>query len=201
MGDVHPALPESAAIDGDGVLMLGGCRITDLVERFGTPLYVFDRASILERLSTCVTALGPNGSLHYACKAYLATWLLKLLRQAGAGIDVCSSSELAIAIAGGIEPQHIRLHGNNKSGPLLAEAIARCIGAIVVDGLAELQEVISCARGLRLRAPILLRLNPGIEAHTHRYLQTGILDSKFGIPVTTGDARLAVGNALAAPDA
>jgi diaminopimelate decarboxylase len=197
----HRALPRSATVDHDGILYVGGVSLTELAATFGTPLYVYDVQEIRDRLSQCISGLGSSGSLHYAAKAYLSVWLLRLLDEYKVGIDVCSAIELAITLHAGIPPARIRLHGNNKDARLLRAALADHVGTIVVDGMEELLALIDLARAAHRTARILLRLNPGIEAHTHRFMQTGILDSKFGLPIVTGDARAAVLTALEARDA
>jgi diaminopimelate decarboxylase len=198
---IHPALPRNASVDPAGALSIAGVGIAALAATYGTPLYVYDADDIRGRVAECISGLGSIGTLHYAAKAYLSPWLLRLLMEFDVGVDVCSPSEMAIVLRSGLPSSRVRLHGNNKSRQSLQAALTSKIGAIVVDGTQELQDVIDIARDQRLIAPILLRLNPGIEAHTHRYLQTGILDSKFGLPIATGDARTAVLAALAAHDA
>ena len=171
----------------------------ELAHRFGTPLYVYDLLTLRQALNACAAALGAAGLAHYAGKAYLAPWLLREIDAAGLGLDVCSATELEVALRRGFPARRIRLHGNNKPLASLEQAVRAGIAAIVVDSLPELDMIASLASQRGTPARILLRLNPGIEAHTHRYLQTGTLDSKFGLPIEGGDARRAVEAALARP--
>ena len=171
-----------------------------LAHRFGTPLYVYDLLTLRQALNACAAALGAAGLAHYAGKAYLAPWLLREIDAAGLGLDVCSATELEVALRAGFPARRIRLHGNNKPLASLEQAVRAGIAAVVVDSLPELRhDRRRCMRSCGTPARILLRLNPGIEAHTHRYLQTGTLDSKFGLPIEGGDARRAVEAALARP--
>src|SRR5207253_334804 len=143
-------------------------------------------------------------AVHYAAKAYLAPWLCRLLHDEGLGLDVVSGGELHVALAGGVPAAEIRLHGNNKLPGELRDAVAAGVGRVVVDNLDELRLLAEIAATGR-RVPILLRLSPGVEAHTHEYLKTGLLDSKFGLPIATpgsprgGEALPAVGRALESP--
>lgn len=192
----HRALPTTARVDPDGVLTLGGVRVTELARHFGTPCYVYDTATIKAACSTVTAALGSRGRAHYAGKAYLAPWLLRYLAQWDMDLDACSATELAIALRADFPPDRIRLHGNNKSDEAMALALENHIGAIVVDNLDELRRLIYLARCAEHPAPVVLRLNPGVEAHTHQYLETGVASSKFGLPLSSGKAREAVELAL-----
>ena len=196
----HPALPTGTTVSAAGSLQLGGCDVQDLADRFGTPLYVYDLQSLRQALRAWASALGDAGLAHYAGKAYIATWLLREIDAAKLGLDVCSATELELALRAGFPASRIRLHGNNKPHAALERAVRAGISAIVVDNLSELEMLAEIAAQCATPAGILLRLNPGIEAHTHRYLQTGLLDSKFGLPIEGGDARRAVAVALARPE-
>ena len=197
----HPALPPTAAVSADGILQFDGCSVRDLVAAYSSPLYVYSAPSIRYAAREAVAALGGAGSVHYAAKAYLARWLLDLLGAEGVQLDVCSGTELQLALRWGVPASAIRLHGNNKPDDALRLAVDTEIGAIVVDSLPELRRLIEIAALAGRRARALLRLNPGIEAHTHRYLQTGIADSKFGLALTGDAASTAVDLALAHPEA
>jgi len=179
-------------VDPDGVLTLGGIRVTDLASRYGTPCYVYDVATIETACTIVTAALGSRGRAHYAGKAYLAPWLLRRLAQWDMDLDACSATELAIALGTGFPADRIRLHGNNKSDEAMMLALENRIAAIVVDNLDELRRLIGLAAGAGHPAPVVLRLNPGVEAHTHQYLETGVASSKFGLPLSSGEARQAV---------
>lgn len=215
-------LPRGAAVNAAGHLTLGGIDVAELAARFGTPLYLYDDATIRAACRAYVAAFthAHDAHVHYASKAYLAPWLCHLLREEGLGLDVVSGGELHVALASGVPAAEIRLHGNNKLPGELRDAVAAGVGRIVVDNydelrlLAEIAAEVSGRRrygvemprastseraGAGRRVPILLRLSPGVAAHTHEHLQTGLLDSKFGLPIVTGDALAAVRDALAAP--
>jgi len=195
-------LPLGADVSARGHLSLGGVDVAELAATFGTPLYVYDEDTVRAACRAYVRAFAGArraNRVHYAAKAYLALWLCRLLREEGLGCDVVSGGELHVALTGGIEPSHIRFHGNNKLPGELRDAIAAGIGCIVVDNHDESRLLDELARPLGRRVPVLLRLSPGIDAHTHEYLKTGLLDSKFGLPIATGDALQAVRTALASP--
>ncbi|GAC1427841.1 MAG: hypothetical protein NVSMB65_00840 [Chloroflexota bacterium] len=193
------SLPGSSAITPSGHLAIGGCDTVALARQFGTPLYIYDEAEIR---AACRAYLGaivstwPANSVHYAAKAYLSPWLCRLLLEEGLGLDVVSGGELYVALAAGVPAARMRLHGNNKSRHELEEACRARVGAIVIDNLAEVDALIGVCRRLGHRQPILLRLAPGITAHTHVYLQTGTPDSKFGLALRGGMAAEAVRRCL-----
>lgn len=194
-------LPPGAGVSDAGHLTLGGVDTAELAARFGTPLYVYDEAAIRAACRAYVHAFTrdwPANSVHYAAKAYLAPWLCRILRQEGLGLDVVSGGELHVALSSGVPAARIRLHGNNKLPGELRDAVAAGVGRIVVDNLDELSLLEEIAAHAGRRVPVLLRLSPGIEAHTHEYLRTGLLDSKFGLPLAT-QALPAVRRVLAAP--
>ncbi|MGH2391702.1 MAG: diaminopimelate decarboxylase, partial [Chloroflexota bacterium] len=133
---------------------------------------------------------------HYAGKAYLAPWLLRRLLALGMDLDACSESEMAMALRIGFPAERIRLHGNNKTKEALRAALRARIGAIVVDNIGELRRIANLSGHEGAPARIVLRLNPGIEAHTHEYLRTGGAGSKFGMAIQGGTAAEAVRFAL-----
>lgn len=183
-------LPSSARVEPDGHLSLAGWRVSDLVARYGTPLYVYDEAEV--RAACRSYTAGQQWTVHYAAKAFLAPFLCAIVRSEGLHLDVVSGGELAVALAGGYRGDQIRFHGNNKSVSELGEALDADVAEIVLDNADELERLAAlCVVRLR-RQRVLLRLAPGIAAHTHDYLQTGRIDSKFGFSVVNGDALAAV---------
>ena len=204
---MRPALldlfPDTARIDLAGRLSLGGCRVDDLARGYGTPLYIFDEVTLRGACRAYGEALAAHypgvGHVAYAAKAYLCQALASLLHQEGLGLDAVSGGEMAVAGAAGFPMERIHLHGSNKSREELQLALDWGIGRIVVDNQHELEMLGSLVaeRGQRVR--IWLRLNPGIDAHSHEYVRTGVLDSKFGLPLVTGDAEEAVRFSLAHP--
>ena len=175
--------PVSAELDDQGRLMVGGCRLSELAERYGTPLYVLDELSIRASAQEYREALRrhyPGDSLAvYASKAHSSLALTGLVASEGLGLDAVSAGELLTALDGGMPPERMVLHGNNKSVEELALAYSH--GVMVV---ADNQHDLDCLAELVPKggAPVrlMLRFTPGIECHTHEYIRTGHLDSKFG---------------------
>ena len=193
--------PLGAARDERGVLTVGGVALDRLADEFGTPLYVYDEHTIREQCRAyreALTAGYPNWLIVYAGKAYLDPTFLRVVAAEGLGLDVVSSGELRVAQAAVMPLERVVMHGNNKLPAEIELAIELGIGRIVVDGLAELGLVEELATRAGRRAQILLRLTPGVEAHTHDYVRTGALDSKFGLGLDSGAAEEAVARAVAA---
>ena len=193
--------PLTKDIDNNGHLHVGGCDCVDLAKKFGTPLYVFDEVTIRSRcqeFKTEFTTRYSNTSIIYASKAFLNQSLSVILKEEGLGLDVVSGGELSVAQSVGFPKETIYFHGNNKTADELKLALDWGIGRIVVDNSDELELLNSLARQRKFRQDILLRLTPGVDPHTHRHTTTGILDSKFGFPLATGQAETAVAEAMAA---
>ena len=167
-------------------LFWGGADCVKLAERFGTPLYVLDEAVIQERCSEVrrdFLSRWKNTTACYAGKAFLTRAMVRLMDREGRGLDVVSLGELHTALSAGFPPERIELHGNAKSVTELTRALEVGVGRIIVDSPMELEVLGALAEGLGRRARILLRVAPGISAHTHAYITTGQTGSKFGIPV------------------
>lgn len=175
--------PVTYAVD-NGQPLLGGVPVTELVSRFGTPLYVLDGETIrraARAYRNTLQAHYPQDTLvAYACKANLTVGLARLMAQEGLGLDVVSEGELQTAIRAEVPGENLIFNGNNKSQSELSQALEYGVGRIVVDNLAELERLASVARQRRCKAAILLRVTPGIECHTHDYIRTGQNNSKFG---------------------
>lgn len=198
-GDIFP---DTARARGDH-LEIGGCDVAELAERYGTPLYVYDEASVVARASGYAKALAsgyPGRSrVCFAAKAYCAPWLLRVLLRQGLGLDVVSGGELHAAIAVGFPAERIVFHGNNKTAEELEQAFAASVGRIVIDNLEELARVARLASARGVRQPVLLRIGPDIAARTHAHLQTGATDTKFGLGIASGQAAEGIRAALAEP--
>lgn len=194
--------PETARRDADGQLSIGGVVLTELAKDYGTPLYVFDEATLRSRAEGAVSAVRaahPGGEAVFAAKALSIPAILSLIHQAGLGIDVVSSGELHAALIAGVPAPAITLHGNNKSEDELRAAIEAGIGLIAVDNFYEFDLLKGLVSSRTNPVDILIRLNPGIDVHTHGKIATGVIDSKFGFPLWTGDAMAAVERALSIP--
>lgn len=191
---MHSVLPDSAAIDDAGRLAIGGCDAGELARRFGTPLVVFDRATFEARARSYLSAV-PSARVFYAAKAFCCIAVCELADELGLGLDVCTGGELATALAAGFPPERIIFHGNNKSEAELDAARAAGVGRIVIDSFDELERIAEAG----LRTKLLVRVTPGVEAHTHEFVQTGQEDSKFGFTLAHGVALEALRRAARLP--
>ena len=184
-------LPDTATVQADGSLAIGGCDVGELAGRFGTPLFIYDEAHLRARCAEAVAAFGP-GRAYYATKAFLCTAMARLAYGEGMHLDVASGGELYVALRAGVPANALAFHGNNKSLAELRMAITEGVRHIVVDSFDELDRLESLhAEGLP--APkVLARITPGVHAHTHEFIATGQDDSKFGFNLGNGDAHKAV---------
>ena len=176
-------------------LEIAGCDAVELAREFGTPLYVYDDAHLRARAAELRNAFATrwrNSLLIYATKAYYSPYLARIFKDAGLGIDVTSEGELEIARRVGLEPDKIYLHGNNKTPAEIRAAFVLGVTHIIVDNLDEIELLAQIAGELDVRPKVLLRLAPAIDPHTHRYMATGVAESKFGLPMHTGAALQAV---------
>ncbi|MBF8264715.1 MAG: diaminopimelate decarboxylase [Dehalococcoidia bacterium] len=181
-------------------LFIGGCDCVELADKFGTPLYVFDKTSLLNRCEEFKKEFGsryPNSLVCYASKAFTNRPLVTILKDTGVGLDVVSGGELSIAQSAGFPPKNVYFHGNNKSEAELKQAVEWGIGRVVVDNFYEISLLEKVASEQGKTQDILLRLSPGIDPHTHRLTSTGVVDSKFGFLMAHAEA--AVIAALKAP--
>ena len=195
-------LPLTAAVDRAGHLMVGGCDTVELAREFGTPLYVFDEEDLRARCREFrreFEARHPDVLIVYAAKAYLGRALAALVAEEGLGLDVVSGGELACARAVDFPLERVYFHGNNKSAQEIREALKAGVGRVAVDNFHELVLLGDAAASLRRRQAVLLRVTPGVDPHTHAYVSTGAVDSKFGLPLVGGRAEEALVEALASP--
>jgi diaminopimelate decarboxylase len=191
--------PQTAEINKKDHLVIGGCDSVALAEEFGTPLYIYDENDLRSRcqeFKTEFTRRYPDTIVCYSPKAYISKAMLQLVKEEGLDLDIVSGGELGIARSVEFPMKRVQFPGNNKSAEELEMAIQYGIRHIVVDNLPELNML----RGIagKRKVDILLRLNPGIDPHTHKYNATGIVDSKFGLTRSTWDE--AVTTALASPN-
>jgi diaminopimelate decarboxylase len=208
-GDVNQLLAPlwAASVDRgeDGALRVADVDVRGLAAEFGTPAYVLDESDFRARATAFRDAFraafaGPsaNGAdVYYAGKAFLCTEVARWVAADGLSLDVCTGGELAVALRAGVPTERIGLHGNNKSDAELRRALAAGVGRIVVDSIEEVDRVADLACEAGVRAPVLLRVTVGVEAHTHEYIATAHEDQKFGLSITGGAAEEAVRRALA----
>jgi diaminopimelate decarboxylase len=190
-------LPDNAEVRADGTLVVAGCGADELAAEFGTPLFVYDEEHLRARCREAVAAFGDG--VAYAAKAFLCRAMAQLVHEEGMAIDVATGGELHVALAAGVPAERLVLHGSNKSLDELRRARDAGVGRIVVDSFDELDRLdrLHLADG---KVPqVLLRATPGVEAHTHEFVRTGQLDSKFGFGVGVGDFAKAVERAAGSP--
>ena len=194
-----PLFPVTAAVNRSDHLVLGGCDTADLASQFGTPLYVFDEETLR---GTCREFVREFCSRYedtrvvYASKAFTNPALARLISEEGLGLDVVSGGELAVATAVSFPPEAIYFHGNNKTRDELEMALDSRVGRIVIDSLYELELLNERARARDGVQDVMVRVSPGVDPHTHAHTTTGVLDSKFGLSIETGDAEQAVRGVL-----
>ncbi|WAA10512.1 diaminopimelate decarboxylase [Fervidibacillus albus] len=193
----------SMKVNHFGHLEIGGCDTVKLAEKYGTPLIVYDVALIRHRARSFRRAfeqLNVNGHVAYAGKAFSSVAILQLMNEEGLSLDVVSGGELFTAMRAQFPPEKIHFHGNNKSDEEMEMALDYGIGYFVVDNFHELKRLQQLCEKRKIRQPILLRMTPGVEAHTHDYILTGQEDSKFGFDLQNGQAEKALEVALSLPN-
>ena len=174
-------------------LTIGGVSASDLAEQFGTPLFVVDEEDFKSRALSWKSALEESfgeksGSVYYAAKSFLAKEIARWVDGVGIGIDVCTGGELAVAIAVNFPASRIEMHGNNKSEAEIRSAIEYGVRTIVVDSFFEIERVARISQELGKVQKVLIRVTPGVEAHTHEFISTAHEDVKFGFSLASGAA-------------
>ena len=187
-------LPDSAETGPDGRLRVGGVDIADLADEVGTPVFVYDEGHLRARCAEAVRAFGPG--VAYATKAFLCKAMARLAVEEGMSLDVSTSGELGTSLAAGVPGAKLVLHGNNKSDVELETAVVSGVSRIVVDSFDEIERIGRLVGGRRspghATQPVMVRVTPGVEAHTHEYVTTGQEDSKFGFSLASGAAAEAI---------
>jgi len=182
-------------------ICIGDCDVIDLAREFGTPLYLFDEFTLRHRCREFKNEFSRyyrDTIIIYAAKAFLNRAFATILKEEGLGLDVVSGGELSIARYAGFPKSQVYFHGNNKTQEELELGLDWGIGRFVVDNFHELKLLNGLAKERKIKQDILLRLTPGVDPHTHKYTTTGTLDSKFGFPLPTGQAKEAVKQAMVA---
>lgn len=169
---------------------MGGCDVVELAAEIGTPLFVYDEEHLRARCREAVAAF-PDG-VAYATKAFLCKAVARLAVEEGMDLDVSTGGEIHVALAAGVPADRLIFHGNNKSVRELAAAVEAGIGRVVIDSMTEIDRLESVLDHRDAGMRVMLRVNPGVEAHTHEFLQTGATDSKFGVSIAGGGAGHAV---------
>lgn len=184
--------PATAAVKA-GQLEIGGCSAAKILERFGSPIFVLDERDFRDRVTYWQDQFQNSfgvlaGTVYYAAKAFISIEVAKIINECGIGLDVCTGGELAIAKAANFPGARMELHGNNKSEAEIAAAIDYRVKTIVIDSHQEITRVARIAHEKGVIQDVMLRLNPGVEAHTHEFIATAHEDVKFGFSIATGSA-------------
>ncbi len=190
-------LPDTATISPGGVLHIANHAVPDLAQQYGTPLYIFDKATIINACKSYWEAFRTHYHasavrMLYASKAYLSPLIARLIAEQGMGLDVVSGGELLVAQRADFPMERVSFHGNNKSEDELRLALKLGVGRIVLDNWSELGRLTRIARETAQKPGVLLRVAPDVSTDTHRYLQTGHAASKFGFPLINGEAKAAI---------
>ena len=191
LGELWRILPEEATASGDGVLEIGGVAVTELAERFGTPLHVYDEAGLRRQIRRFVDGLRdrwPNSEVLFASKSLPAVGMYRLAQEEGLSVDIAGGGELQLALAAGVDPARLHFHGNAKTDAELRMALDAGIDTIIVDNDDELDRL---ERLLERPQKLLLRVIPGVEAKTHVSQATGGVHSKFGLPIDQAERAIA----------
>lgn len=195
--------PRTIGRDDAGRLTVGGLDVVSIAEEFGTAAYVVDEEDFRARARAFRDEFGApfedlgGVDVYYAGKAFLCTEVARWVAQEGLSLDVCSGGELAVARRAGFPPERIGFHGNNKSVEELRAALEYGVGRIVVDSFEEIERLAALAGELGVRAPVMVRVTVGVEAHTHEFIATAHEDQKFGFSLASGMAAEAVARVLA----
>ena len=185
-------ISDNFKVNSCGHLEIGGCDTTTLAKEYKTPLYVLDEQRVRTAMRAYKNAIdkyyGGRGLVLYASKALCAGYIYKIVSEEGLGADVVSGGEIYTAIKAGFDPSKIYFHGNNKSADEIEMAVENKIGVFVADSFLELEMLSAAAKRHGTVANVMLRIKPGVEAHTHEFIKTGQIDSKFGFAVENGEA-------------
>ncbi|MEN3219533.1 diaminopimelate decarboxylase [Mycolicibacterium porcinum] len=184
--------PHNLVRGDDGVVSIAGVPVTELAAEYGTPLFVIDEDDFRSRCRDIASAFGGGDYVHYAAKAFLCSEIARWVNQEGLSLDVATGGELAVALHADFPPERITLHGNNKSVAELSAAVKAGVGHVVVDSLIEIERLDDVAGAAGIVQDVLVRVTPGVEAHTHEFISTAHEDQKFGLSLASGAAMEAV---------
>lgn len=191
---------ECLDVNEAGHLTIGGCDTVDLVHQYGTPLYVMDETQIRAHCRAFVQSMKENydghGRVLFASKAFCCKEMCRIIASEDMGLDVVSGGELYTALSAGFPADRIYFHGNNKTDQEIKTALEAGIARFIVDNFPELETIERIAAAMGKTADIMFRIKPGIDAHTHSFIRTGQIDSKFGVALETGEAMQIVKRAI-----
>ena len=180
--------PRNAARGADGVVSIAGVALTDIAERFGTPVMVVDEDDFRSRCRDMARAFGGPEHVHYASKAFLTRTIARWVEEEGLSLDVASENELRIALMADFPAARITAHGNNKDDAFLRACVDEGVGRVVLDSDQELERLDAIAGEAGRAQHVMIRVKPGIEAHTHEFIATSHEDQKFGFSLASGSA-------------
>jgi diaminopimelate decarboxylase len=184
--------PQNLVRGSDGAVSVAGVSVADLAAQFGTPLFVIDEDDFRGRCREIASAFGGGEHVHYASKAFLCSEVARWVHQEGLSLDVATGGELAVALHADFPAERITVHGNNKSVEELRTAVNAGVGHIVVDSEIEIERLEAVAGAAGIVQDVLVRVTPGVEAHTHEFISTAHEDQKFGLSLASGAALEAV---------
>lgn len=187
--------PQDTHRNEQGELVIGGVSVAKIVQKYDSPVYIYDESTLRNAMRTWKKAMEdrlPGSRVVYAGKAFLCTAIAEMVTEEGLGLDCVSGGELFVGLNAGVPPAMLSLHGNNKGLNELEMAIEAGIGKIIVDNLDEVEHLAELTAGRAEPITVLVRLNPGVDVHTHQKISTGMADSKFGLPIADGQAEKAV---------
>ncbi|MGW0162457.1 diaminopimelate decarboxylase [Mycobacterium sp. NPDC003323] len=184
--------PQNLTRGDDGMVSVAGVSVADLAAQFGTPLFVIDEDDFRSRCREIAAAFGGGEHVHYASKAFLCSEIARWVHQEGLSLDVATGGELAVALHADFPAERITVHGNNKSVDELTAAVDAGVGHIVVDSEIEIERLEAIAGAAGVVQDVLVRVTPGVEAHTHEFISTAHEDQKFGLSLASGAAMEAV---------
>ncbi len=197
---VKMLVSKNLAVNEQGHLTVGGMDTVELAKEYGTPLYIMDEGLIREHCRSFRESMdkyyGGQGLVCYASKAFCCKAMCRIMLEEGLGLDVVSEGELYTALSVGFPAEKLCFHGNNKTDHELSYALENGVGRIIVDNIYELERLNRLAEKTGRTANIMYRIKPGIDAHTHNFIMTGQIDSKFGFALETGEAYEAVKKAI-----
>jgi diaminopimelate decarboxylase len=184
--------PRNTVRDADGVVSVGGVKVTDIADEFGTPVFVVDEDDFRSRCREIADAFGGGENVRYAAKAFLCTEIARWIDEESLSLDVCSGGELAVALHADFPAERIALHGNNKSVDELTAAVKAGASHVVLDSMTEIERLDEIAGSAGVVQDVLIRVTVGVEAHTHEFISTAHEDQKFGLSLASGVAMAAV---------
>ncbi len=193
----------TAKINTKNHLEIGGVDTLDLVEKYNTPLFVYDEELIrnqCKRFHEILSSSGLDYHVSYACKAFICKELVRIMQQENMGLDVVSSGELFNALSADFPSEKIHFHGNNKTDEEIHYALLSDVGCFVIDSFSEIERLNKIAGEVNKTPNCLLRITPGVEAHTHKFITTGNTDSKFGLSIDNSQAYDAIKEILSSPN-